>query len=136
MPAQSPRRSEANVVYPTLPTGIALGEGYLAGAVGFITLPKSAGSMVDLASFYLRQSVNVAKPRQRMPLAVGCTGRVDPDVEQPPHAKPDMGESVVWIVAGAGGRARDDRVATRSTIITGQLPVEHWDEYLADPSPA
>lgn len=28
----------------------------------------------------------------------------------------------------------DDRVATRSTIITSQLPVEHWHEYLADPT--
>ena len=28
----------------------------------------------------------------------------------------------------------NDRVATRSTIITSQLPVEHWHEYLADPT--
>jgi DNA replication protein DnaC len=28
----------------------------------------------------------------------------------------------------------DDRVATRSTIVTSQLPVEHWHEYLADPT--
>ena len=28
----------------------------------------------------------------------------------------------------------DDRVATRSTIITSQLPVEQWPEYLADPT--
>lgn len=28
----------------------------------------------------------------------------------------------------------DDRVAARSTIITSQLPVEHWHEYLADPT--
>ena len=28
----------------------------------------------------------------------------------------------------------DDRVATRSTILTSQLPVEHWHEYLADPT--
>ena len=34
----------------------------------------------------------------------------------------------------------DDRVATRSTmalghpVITSQLPVEHWHEYLADPT--
>lgn len=28
----------------------------------------------------------------------------------------------------------DDRVGTRSTIITSQLPVEHWHEYLNDPT--
>jgi len=28
----------------------------------------------------------------------------------------------------------DDRVGTRSTLITSQLPVEHWHEYLADPT--
>ncbi|WP_131111338.1 IS21-like element helper ATPase IstB [Sulfuricystis thermophila] len=28
----------------------------------------------------------------------------------------------------------DDRVGTRSTIITSQLPVEHWHEYLGEPT--
>ena len=28
----------------------------------------------------------------------------------------------------------DDRVGTKSTIITSQLPVEHWHEYLNDPT--
>ena len=28
----------------------------------------------------------------------------------------------------------DDRVASRSTIITSRLPVVHWHEYLADPT--
>lgn len=28
----------------------------------------------------------------------------------------------------------DDRVGTRSTIVTSQLPVEHWHTYLADPT--
>jgi DNA replication protein DnaC len=28
----------------------------------------------------------------------------------------------------------DDRVGTRSTVITSQLPVEHWHTYLADPT--
>lgn len=28
----------------------------------------------------------------------------------------------------------DDRVGTRSTIVTSQLPVKHWHEYLADPT--
>lgn len=28
----------------------------------------------------------------------------------------------------------DDRVGTRSTVITSQLPVEHWHDYLADPT--
>ena len=28
----------------------------------------------------------------------------------------------------------DDRVATRSTLITSQLPIEHWHEYLNDPT--
>jgi DNA replication protein DnaC len=30
----------------------------------------------------------------------------------------------------------DDRVATRSTLITSQLPVEHWHAYLNDPTPS
>lgn len=28
----------------------------------------------------------------------------------------------------------DDRVGTRSTIVTSQLPIEHWHDYLADPT--
>ena len=28
----------------------------------------------------------------------------------------------------------DDRVGTRSTLIASQLPVEHWDAYLNDPT--
>lgn len=28
----------------------------------------------------------------------------------------------------------DDRVGTRSTIVTSQLPVKHWHDYLADPT--
>jgi DNA replication protein DnaC len=28
----------------------------------------------------------------------------------------------------------DDRVGTRSTIITSQLPIEHWHDYIADPT--
>lgn len=28
----------------------------------------------------------------------------------------------------------DDRAGTRSTIITSQLPIEHWHDYLADPT--
>lgn len=28
----------------------------------------------------------------------------------------------------------DDRVGTRSTVITSQLPVEHWHAYLNDPT--
>ena len=28
----------------------------------------------------------------------------------------------------------DDRVAARSTVITSQLPIEHWHEYLGDPT--
>jgi len=28
----------------------------------------------------------------------------------------------------------DDRVSTRSTLITSQLPVEHWHDYLGDPT--
>ena len=28
----------------------------------------------------------------------------------------------------------DDRVGTKSTIITSQLPVEHWHEYLNNPT--
>jgi DNA replication protein DnaC len=28
----------------------------------------------------------------------------------------------------------DDRVGTRSTLITSQLPVEHWHDYLGDPT--
>jgi DNA replication protein DnaC len=28
----------------------------------------------------------------------------------------------------------DDRVAARSTVITSQLPVEHWHEYLGEPT--
>jgi DNA replication protein DnaC len=28
----------------------------------------------------------------------------------------------------------DDRVGTRSTIITSQLPLEHWHDYIADPT--
>jgi DNA replication protein DnaC len=27
-----------------------------------------------------------------------------------------------------------DRVGTKSTIITSQLPIEHWHEYLNDPT--
>ena len=28
----------------------------------------------------------------------------------------------------------DDRVGVRSTLITSQLPVEHWHDYLGDPT--
>ena len=28
----------------------------------------------------------------------------------------------------------DDRVGTRATLITSQLPVEHWHDYLGDPT--
>jgi DNA replication protein DnaC len=28
----------------------------------------------------------------------------------------------------------DDRVSTRSTVITSQLPIEHWHEYLGEPT--
>ncbi len=28
----------------------------------------------------------------------------------------------------------DDRVGTRSTIITSQLPIEHWHDYIGDPT--
>ena len=28
----------------------------------------------------------------------------------------------------------DDRVGTRSTVITSQLPIEHWHDYLGDPT--
>ena len=28
----------------------------------------------------------------------------------------------------------DDRVASRSTLITSQLPVEHWHDYLGEPT--
>ena len=28
----------------------------------------------------------------------------------------------------------DDRVGTRATVITSQLPVEHWHAYLNDPT--
>lgn len=28
----------------------------------------------------------------------------------------------------------DDRVGTRSTVITSQLPIEHWHEYLGEPT--
>ena len=46
-----------------------------------------------------------------------------------------------FAIAPMGARERtdllevlDDRVGTRSTLITSQLPVEHWHDYLGDPT--
>ena len=48
---------------------------------------------------------------------------------------------VDWGVAPPSAKERsdllevlDDRVAARSTVITSQLPIEHWHEYLGDPT--
>ena len=30
--------------------------------------------------------------------------------------------------------ARDDRVGSRASILTSQLPIEHWHEYLNEPT--
>ena len=46
-----------------------------------------------------------------------------------------------FAIAPIGARERtdllellDDRVGTRSTLITSQLPIEHWHEYIGDPT--
>lgn len=46
-----------------------------------------------------------------------------------------------FAIAPIAGRERsdllevlDDRVGTRSTIITSQLPIEHWHDYIGDPT--
>jgi DNA replication protein DnaC len=46
-----------------------------------------------------------------------------------------------FAIAPMGARERtdllellDDRVGTRSTLITSQLPIEHWHDYLGDPT--
>ena len=46
-----------------------------------------------------------------------------------------------FAIAPIGARERtdllellDDRVGTRSTLITSQLPIEHWHEYIGAPT--
>src|SRR3990172_12180287 len=46
-----------------------------------------------------------------------------------------------FAIAPIGARERtdllevlDDRVGTRSTLLTSQLPIEHWHEYIGDPT--
>jgi DNA replication protein DnaC len=56
-------------------------------------------------------------------------------------AKVDLVVIDDFAIAPIGARERtdllellDDRVGTRSTLITSQLPIEHWHEYIGDPT--
>ncbi len=56
-------------------------------------------------------------------------------------AKVDLVVIDDFAIAPIGARERtdllellDDRVGTRSTLITSQLPLEHWHEYIGDPT--
>jgi DNA replication protein DnaC len=56
-------------------------------------------------------------------------------------AKVDLVVIDDFAIAPIGARERsdllellDDRVGTRSTLLTSQLPIEHWHEYIGDPT--
>ena len=56
-------------------------------------------------------------------------------------AKVDLVVIDDFAIAPLGPRERtdllellDDRVGTRSTLFTSQLPIEHWHEYIGDPT--
>lgn len=56
-------------------------------------------------------------------------------------AKADLVVIDDFAIAPIGARERtdllellDDRVGTRATLITSQLPIEHWHDYIGDPT--